>query len=83
MADPDDIVDSPGLGASRPAEPAAGTDSAGRPFISVLFDCCGAYQRVYRNAAGTEYVGWCPKCMRKVVARIGADGVDQRFFRAR
>ena len=83
MADDDYILDIPGVGDKAPKGPESGTDAKGRPFISVLFDCCGVYQRIYRNTAGTEYVGWCPKCMRKVVARIGPDGVDQRFFRAR
>lgn len=81
MADDDYIVDIPGLGppAGRPAEH---TDEAGRPYISIHFACCNVYQRVYRNKAGTAYVGWCPRCARKVEARIGPDGVDARFFQA-
>lgn len=78
----DDIVDIAGMGSSaQPPQRKAG-DEGGRPFISVHFECCNVYQRVYRNAAGTAYVGWCPRCTRKVVAQIGPDGVSTRFFRA-
>lgn len=84
MTDEDYILDIGGLGGAG-AEPAK-SDSSGpgaRPFISVYFECCKVYQRVYRNAAGDAYVGWCPRCTRKVTARVGPDGVDARFFRAK
>jgi hypothetical protein len=84
MSGDDYILDVSGLppNGDDPRQPARGTDSAGRPFISVYFECCNAYQRVYRNSAGTAYVGWCPRCARRVEARIGPDGVTTRFFRA-
>lgn len=80
MDEEDYILDIPGM--DEEAKPAEHTDRGGRPFISVFFECCKVYQRIYRNPAGTAYVGWCPKCSRKAVARIGPDGVNQRFFRA-
>ena len=64
-------------------EPRSGVDARGRAYIGVHFKCCNVYARVYKNAAGTHYVGWCPRCAARVQARCGrgGDGTEQRIFR--
>jgi hypothetical protein len=85
--DDEDILDlsdeaSRMLGGGRSRGSAAGHGPE-RPWISVHFECCNAYARIYRNAAGTAYVGWCPKCARRVTVQVGPGGTTTRFFRAR
>jgi hypothetical protein len=60
-----------------------GQDNAasGRPFVSVQFDCCNIYLRIYRSADGTAYRGNCPRCGLPVNFVVGEGGTDVRFFR--
>ncbi len=57
-------------------------NSSGCPYIGVLFECCGVYARIYRRHGRKTYEGRCPKCLRKVRARVGKDGTAARIFRA-
>ena len=53
-----------------------------RSWISVYFECCKVYCRVYINAGGSAYIGWCPRCAARIEVRVAADGSPGRFFRA-
>jgi hypothetical protein len=57
-------------------------DETGRPYISMFYECCNVYARIYKNKAGTAYVGWCPRCARQVYLKVGEGGVDCRMFRS-
>lgn len=80
MSDPRDYkleISSLGQGDGPPVQ------STPRPFLSVLFECCGVYQRVYRDADGAAYNGRCPRCGSPVTFHVGASGTSSRFFRVR
>lgn len=57
-------------------------DAKSRPFLGIMFDCCGVYARIYLKRDGSAYVGWCPRCLRKIEIKCGKGGTDQRIFRA-
>jgi hypothetical protein len=56
----------------------------GREYIGIHFACCNVYGRIYKNKEGTMYKGMCPRCMKRVQAKVGQNGsgTDQRIFQA-
>jgi hypothetical protein len=68
----------------RPTDASPGRADAGiqRLFLGVQFSCCRVYARVYINHDGTQYVGHCPRCARRVTFKVGPGGTDERFFTA-
>ena len=79
-SDPRDYkIDIAGLTPPAPASPAAAAASA-RPYLSVLFNCCRVYQRVYKSDDGRSYAGRCPKCARTVRFVVGPGGTAGRSF---
>jgi len=79
MPVPLDIYDNLGPGEKRDASEGPGA----RPYVSILFECCHVYARVYRGPREMVYRGRCPKCLRAVQLRVGPDGTPARFFRAK
>lgn len=51
-----------------------------RPFLSVLFRCANAYQRVYRSQDGAKYLGRCPRCGETLRFAVGPGGTSARSF---
>jgi len=51
-----------------------------RPFLGIMFKCCHVYSRIYLNKKKDAFVGWCPRCARRVTVKISPDGVDSQFF---
>ena len=54
-----------------------------RSFVGIHFACCEVYTRVYVNRDKTAYEGNCPRCSKPILIKIGLDGTDSRFFRAK
>ena len=59
---------------------ASAQESDTRPFLSVHFNCCNVYLRVYRDLDKKGYTGRCPRCSRTIYFRIGEGGTDKRSF---
>jgi len=57
-------------------------NSEKRSYLGIMFNCCNAYGRVYKNKEGTAYVGRCPRCLRSIKIKVGEGGTDRRFFNA-
>ncbi|MCP4725616.1 MAG: hypothetical protein GY863_11295 [bacterium] len=51
-----------------------------KPFIGIHFKCCNVYNRIYMNNKKDAFVGWCPKCAKRVHIGISPDGVDSKYF---
>jgi len=83
MADPQDRLDFSWSPAPDPDEPPGtrGTTN-GRRWLSIYFDCCHTYARIYRAVGGRCYTGWCPRCGARRDVPIGPGGTSQRAFRA-
>lgn len=55
---------------------------APKPFLGVMFECCGVYDRVYREKNTQEYQGRCPKCLRKFKVQVDEQrGTATKFIK--
>jgi hypothetical protein len=68
------------LSTRSPQDQTGASAPSSRPFLSVLFACCGVYQRIYRDLSGTAYNGRCPRCGKSVHFPVGSAGTPERFF---
>ncbi|MEA2063243.1 MAG: hypothetical protein U9P14_06075 [Gemmatimonadota bacterium] len=59
---------------------ADGAPSKRRPTIGVFWECCKVYSRISLNKKGTAYVGWCPRCAKRVQMDVVPWGSKSRFF---
>jgi len=84
MRDVRDILDIAGRGGGGETPGGGGNSrkgaAIGRPWLSVWFNCCQTYARIYRNREKTAYEGRCPRCGCDVRARIGPGGTSRRTF---
>ena len=52
-----------------------------REYLGVIFECCSVYSHIHKNKEGDAYVGWCPRCARRIAIPISPSGTDSRFFK--
>lgn len=65
-----------------PENGSTGGNPKPREFLGIHFRCCNVYGRIYKNRTGNAYSGGCPRCGRRVEAKVGdnGQGTDRRFF---
>jgi len=82
MADRRDIVDISALKPGKSPEDARdpGPPRQPRRWLSIWFNCCSVYARIYRDPGAPFYKGQCPRCGARVRARVGPDGTTRRMF---
>ena len=54
--------------------------SSARPYLRIMFECCGIYQRIYRDPGGRFYFGRCPGCLRPIRFTVAPTGTTARDF---
>lgn len=74
---PLDIYDEENRPGTNPSQP-----RPRRPYISIFFDCCQVFSRIYRQPEDRVYIGRCPRCLRTLTVRVAPDGTPTRIFRA-
>ena len=52
-----------------------------RPFVGIHFKRYNVYSRSYLNKQRNAFVGWCPKCAKKVTLNIPPDGDVSQFLK--
>ncbi len=66
---------------ATPNSPSEGSSqSRERIWVSVMFDCCRTYQRVYFPKGKTRASGSCPRCLRRINFQLSEEGNLGRFF---
>lgn len=82
MADSCDKIDIAGVAQSDTSGKATPDVDPARKFLSLHFQCCHVYGRLYRNEQASAYEGRCPACAAAVRVGIGPEGSGRRIFQA-
>jgi uncharacterized paraquat-inducible protein A len=51
-----------------------------RPFVGVLFRCCGCYGRAYLDQLHGYFQAHCPRCAAPIRVHLSDQGSSSRFF---